>query len=125
MVARQSGSKLLAKGEWHVADTVETLTKTSKAVKLRASDSNIDLLSAVSMRVSVEVGSASLSLAELLTLNEGSIVELDRQANDHLDIFANGTLIAKGEIVAIDGRYAVQVATVVDPAPHPQIDRRS
>jgi flagellar motor switch protein FliN len=108
-----------------VADTVETLAKTSKAVKMRSSDANIDLLAAVSMRVSVEVGSASLSLADLLTLNEGSIVELDRQANDHLDIFANGTLIAKGEIVAIDGRYAVQVATVVDPAPHPKIDRRS
>jgi flagellar motor switch protein FliN len=108
-----------------MADLAETPAKIGKGTRPRANDANIDLLSAVSMRVSVEVGSTSIPLAELLLLNEGSIVELDRQANDHLDIFANGTLIAKGEIVAIDGRYAVQVATIVDPASHAKIDRRS
>ena len=55
-------------------------------------EQNFDMLAGVSLRVSVEVGSASLTLAELLGLDEGSVVELDRQANDLLDIFANGTL---------------------------------
>ena len=77
------------------------------------SDQNFDLLSGVSMRVSVEVGSTSMRLADLLNLGEGSVVELDRQANDLLDIFANGTLIAKGEIVNMDGRYGVRVSEVV------------
>ena len=65
------------------------------------------------MRVSVEVGSTSLALSDLLSLQEGSVIELDRQANDLLDIFANGTLIAKGEIVTVDGRYGIRVVDVV------------
>lgn len=77
-------------------------------------DHNFDLLAGVSLRISVEVGSASMRLSDLLALGEGSVVELDRQANDLLDIFANGTLIAKGEIVNVDGRYGVRVSEVVN-----------
>jgi flagellar motor switch protein FliN len=78
-------------------------------------EQNFDLLAGVSLRISVEVGSASLTLAELLSLNEGSVVELDRQANDLLDIFANGTLVAKGEVVAVEGRYGIRVVDIVAP----------
>ena len=76
---------------------------------------NFDLLAGVSLRVSVEVGSTSMTLAELLALSDGSVVELDRAANELLDIYANGTLIAKGEIVSVDGRYGIQVAELVAP----------
>jgi flagellar motor switch protein FliN len=79
------------------------------------SDQNFDLLAGVALRVSVEVGSALVKLSELLSLSEGSIVELDRQANDLLDIFANGTLIAKGEIVNVEGRYGIRVVDVIAP----------
>ncbi len=78
-----------------------------------STDGNFDLLAGVSLRISVEVGSASLTLSELLQLGEGSVVELDRQANDLLDIFANGTLIAKGEIVDAGGRYGIRVVDVI------------
>ena len=84
--------------------------------KTIAAAPNFDLLAGVSLRVSVEVGSTSMTLAELLSLSEGSVVELDRAANELLDIYANGTLIAKGEIVSIDGRYGIQIAEVVAPA---------
>lgn len=77
-------------------------------------DQNLELLSGVSMRVSVEVGSASLTLSELLNLKKGSIVELDREADALLDILANGTLIARGEVVTIDGRYGIRVTEIVD-----------
>lgn len=87
----------------------------TEAATLRPSplNDNFDLLAGVSLRISVEVGSASLTLSELLRLGEGSVVELDRQANDHLDIIANGTLIAKGEIVEVDGRYGIRVVDVI------------
>ena len=78
-------------------------------------EQNFDMLASVSLRVSVEVGSASLTLSELLSLNEGSVIELDRQANDLLDIFANGTLVAKGEVVAVEGRYGIRVMEIVSP----------
>lgn len=74
---------------------------------------NLDYFGGVSLRISVEVGSTSLPLSDILKLAEGSVVELDRQAHDVLDIFANGTLIAKGEVVTVEGRYAVRVTKVV------------
>lgn len=76
-------------------------------------EGNFDLLAGVTLRISVEVGSASLTLSELLQLGEGSVVELDRQATDLLDIFANGTLIARGEVVAVEGKYGIRVVDVV------------
>ena len=86
-----------------------------RGAKDMAAAPNFDLLAGVSLRVSVEVGSTSMTLAELLAMSEGSVVELDRAANELLDIYANGTLIARGEIVNVDGRYGVQVAEVVAP----------
>ena len=72
----------------------------------------MDLLADVSLRVSVEVGSASLTLASLLELGEGSVLELDRQVNEPLDLLVNGTLIARGEIVETNGRYGVRIIEV-------------
>ncbi len=88
-------------------------------------DANLDILSGVCLRVSVEVGSTSMRLSALLDVTEGSIIELDRQANDLLDIFANGSLIARGEIVSIDSRYGIRIAEVVTPEGRPPaIERR-
>ncbi len=74
---------------------------------------NMRLLSDIPVRLSVEVGSTSLKLAELLDLAEGSVVELDRQANELLDIMVNGTLVAKGEVVTVNGRFGIRVVDVV------------
>jgi flagellar motor switch protein FliN/FliY len=74
---------------------------------------NYGLLADIPLRISVEVGSTALKLSELMNLGEGSVVELDRQAHELLDIMANGTLIAKGEIVTVNGRFGVRVVDVV------------
>lgn len=74
---------------------------------------NYRLLSDIPVRLTVEVGSTSLKLAELLDLAEGSVVELDRQANELLDILVNGTLVAKGEVVTVNGRFGIRVVDVV------------
>lgn len=74
---------------------------------------NYRLLADIPLRLSVEVGSTSLKLSELLDLAEGSVVELDRQANELLDILVNGTLVAKGEVVTVNGRFGIRVVDVV------------
>lgn len=74
---------------------------------------NFKMLADIPLRLSVEVGSTSLKLSELLDLAEGSVVELDRQANELLDILVNGTLVAKGEVVTINGRFGIRVVDVV------------
>jgi flagellar motor switch protein FliN len=90
------------------------LRQLDRAAEMAASSTaNFDLLTGITLRMSVEVGSASLTLADVLSLGEGQVVELDRQANDLLDILVNGTLIAKGEIVEVNGRYGIRVVDVV------------
>ena len=74
---------------------------------------NFSLLSDIPVRLSVEVGSTSLRLSELMDLSEGSVVELDRQANELLDILVNGTLVARGEVVTVNGRFGIRVVDVV------------
>ena len=88
---------------------------------------NFRMLAEIPLRLSVEVGSTSLKLSELLDLGEGSVVELDRQANELLDILVNGTLVAKGEVVTVNGRFGIRVVDVVanDPARIAGLDRRS
>lgn len=77
-----------------------------------ASNRQFRLLADIPVRMSVEVGSTSLRLAEVMDLAEGSIVELDRQADDLLDIMVNGALIAKGEVVTVNGRYGIRVVEI-------------
>jgi flagellar motor switch protein FliN len=78
-----------------------------------ATSPNFRMLADVPVRLSVEVGSASLRLRDILALGEGSVVELDRQADDLLDIKVNGTLIAKGEVVSTNGRFGVRLVEVM------------
>jgi flagellar motor switch protein FliN/FliY len=75
--------------------------------------SNYRLLQDIPLRLSVEVGSTSLRLSDLMDLNSGSVVELDRQSNELLDILVNGTLVAKGEVVTVNGKFGIRVVDVV------------
>jgi flagellar motor switch protein FliN/FliY len=77
---------------------------------------NFDVLAAVPLRLSVEAGSTSLSLAELLALKEGSVIELNRQTGELLDVLVNGTVVARGEIVAVDGRFGIRIVEVAKSA---------
>ena len=100
------------------AQTAEAIEATVQAGPPEATNRNYRLLADIPVRLSVEVGSVSMKLSELLDLAEGSIVELNRQAHELLDINANGSLIARGEVVTINGRFGVRVVDVIstDPA---------
>jgi len=76
---------------------------------------NFRLLQDVDVKLTVEIGSTSLSLRELLALSESSVIELDRQANDLLDVFVNGTLIGRGEVVTVGERFGVRMTELVSP----------
>jgi flagellar motor switch protein FliN len=73
---------------------------------------NLRLLADIPVRMSVEVGATQLRLSEIMNLTEGSVVELDRQADDLLDIMVNGTLVARGEVVTVNGRYGIRVVEI-------------
>ena len=74
---------------------------------------NLRILENIEVNLTVEVGSAELKIRDLLRLSEGSIIELDRLAGDPLDILANGTMIAKGEVVMVGERFGIRFSEIV------------
>ena len=77
---------------------------------------NFRLLQDVDVRLSVEVGATKLKLRELLAMGESSVVELDRFANELLDVLVNGTLIGRGEVVTVGDRFGIRITELADPA---------
>ena len=76
---------------------------------------NFRLLQDVDVKLTVEIGSTALTLRELLALGESSVIELDREANELLDVFVNGTLIGRGEVVTVGEKFGVRMTELVSP----------
>lgn len=81
-----------------------------------ASEINLDVILDVPVTLSLEVGRARISIRNLLHLNQGSVVELEREAGEPLDIYVNDTLIAHGEVVVVNERFGVRLTDVISPA---------
>jgi flagellar motor switch protein FliN len=77
---------------------------------------NLDVILDVPVTLSMEVGRTRVPIRNLLQLNQGSVVELDRAAGEPLDVFVNGTLIAHGEVVVVNERFGIRLTDVVSPA---------
>ena len=78
-----------------------------------AGAADMEFVSDVPLRISVEVGSARMLVRDVLRLGEGSVVELDHMAEEPADLYVNGRLIARGEITVVDDRLAVRVVELV------------
>ena len=74
---------------------------------------NIELLMDVSMRVTVELGRTRMQLSQILELQHGSVVELDRLAGDPVDVFVNDCLMARGEVVVVDDKFGVRITEMI------------
>lgn len=77
---------------------------------------NLDVLLDVPVTLQLEVGRARVPIRNLLQLNPGSVIELERGAAEPLDVYVNGTLIAHGEVVVVNDRFGVRLTDVVSPA---------
>ena len=77
---------------------------------------NLDVILDIPVSISMEVGSTEINIRNLLQLNQGSVVELERGAGESLDVYVNGTLIAHGEVVVINDRFGVRLTDVVSPS---------
>jgi flagellar motor switch protein FliN/FliY len=82
---------------------------------LGAQSPNMNLLMDVQMTLTVELGRTKMYIKEILSLGEGSIIELDKLAGEPVDLLVNGKLIAKGEVVVIDENFGVRVTDIVSP----------
>lgn len=76
-------------------------------------NNNLNLLMGVPLNVSVEIGSTTKKVKEILEFSQGTIIELERQAGAPVDIIVNGNLIAKGDVVVIDDNFAVRITEII------------
>ena len=93
----------------------ETVATSEETNSDSAGIDNLKVLENIEVKLTVEVGSTELKIRDLLRLNEGSVVELERLAGDPLDILANGVKIAKGEVVMVGERFGIRFTEVTNP----------
>jgi flagellar motor switch protein FliN len=73
----------------------------------------LGLLSSVDTELSVVIGRSRVPIRELLALDPGSVIELDRRPGDPVEVLVNGTLVARGEIVIVEGEFGVRIVELV------------
>jgi len=86
---------------------------------------NVDLLLDVQMTVTVELGRTKKYVKDILEMGEGSIIELDKQAGEHVDVLVNGKLVARGEVVVIDENFGVRITEIISPKDKLGIKKKS
>ncbi|MBN4079191.1 flagellar motor switch protein FliN [Beggiatoa alba] len=118
-----------AEADWGAALDEQTQAETAESIEqapmqtlvedesgISMGDANLDVILDIPISISMEVGSTKISIRNLLKLNQGSVVELDRLAGEPLDVLVNGTLIAHGEVVVVNEKYGIRLTDVISAA---------
>jgi flagellar motor switch protein FliN/FliY len=79
-------------------------------------EANLDIILDIPVTISMEIGRTQISIRNLLQLNQGSVVELDRLAGEPMDVRVNGTLVAHGEVVVVNEKFGIRLTDVISPA---------
>lgn len=79
-------------------------------------DIDMGMILDIPVTISMEIGRTKINIRNLLQLNQGSIVELDRLAGEPMDVLVNGTLIAHGEVVVVNEKFGIRLTDVISPA---------
>ncbi|MBR1907916.1 flagellar motor switch protein FliN [bacterium] len=106
-----------------VADTSESVTV--QPVKFASfedttqmsgeANKNLDILMDVKLQLTVELGRAVLPIKKVLELTKGSIIELEKVAGEPVELYANGKLIANGEVVVIEDNFGLRITSITNP----------
>ncbi|MEJ2575775.1 MAG: flagellar motor switch protein FliN [Gammaproteobacteria bacterium] len=79
-------------------------------------DIQLDAILDVPVTMSMEIGRTRINIRNLLQLNQGSVVELDRLAGEPMDVLVNGTLVAKGEVVVVNEKFGIRLTDIISPS---------
>jgi flagellar motor switch protein FliN/FliY len=125
-MAEQQASETDGGDEWDAAFAAENAGAVSQPPlqqlqedaekKVTIEDASLDVILDIPVTISMEVGKTKISIRNLLKLNQGSVVELDRLAGEPLDVLVNGTLIAHGEVVVVNEKYGIRLTDVISAA---------
>lgn len=81
-----------------------------------ADEVRLDVILDVPVTVSLEIGRTKINIRNLLQLNQGSVVELDRFAGEPMDVLVNGTLVAHGEVVVVNDKFGIRLTDIISPS---------
>jgi flagellar motor switch protein FliN/FliY len=98
------------------AATAEFEQLQSDGVAEVVGDVKMDAILDVPVTIAMEIGRSRINIRNLLQLNQGSVVELDRLAGEPMDVLVNGTLIAQGEVVVVNEKFGIRLTDIVSPA---------
>ncbi|OAJ34862.1 flagellar motor switch protein FliN [Piscirickettsia salmonis] len=111
------GAALEESGDAEGQDELETLNTGFDPVALASEEyPDLEKILDLPVTISMQVGGANISIRNLLQLNQGSVVELDRYAGEPLDVRVNGTLVAHGEVVVVNEKYGIRLTDVISAA---------
>ncbi len=92
----------------------EQFDQTAQPDGVSSSEPDLSRLSDIPMELSVEIGRTHMTVGETLELAVGSVVTLERQAGQPVDLLVNGTAIARGEVIVVDEQYGLRVTEILD-----------
>ena len=98
-----------AQAEFQRAGYEDALSKRGGSIQ----DEHLDVILDVPITLSMEVGRSRITIRDLLQLNPGSVIKLQRAVGDPMDILVNGCLVAKGEVVVVGDQFGIRIADVV------------
>lgn len=90
--------------------------KQTGAAAISGTKPELEVILDIPVTISMEVGKTEISIRNLLQLNQGSVIELERLADEPLDVMVNGTLIAHGEVVVVNDKFGIRLTDVVSPS---------
>jgi flagellar motor switch protein FliN len=97
------------------ASLISTRLATPSPVVEVEKGGNISMLMGVTLLLTVELGRTNLTVSEVLELQKGSVIELDRIAGEAVDIFVNSSMIARGDVVVVDDKFGVRITELLPP----------
>ncbi len=110
----QSESESLEKAEFDELD--QQVEKIPVKTNVSEDEIKLDVILDVPVTVSMEIGRTQVNIRNLLQLNQGSVIELDRFAGEPMDVLVNGTLIAHGEVVVVNDKFGIRLTDVISPS---------
>jgi len=99
------------KGLEKLADDIQAGDKSLNKLKVQ----NLDFILDIPLKVSVELGRAKVVIKDLLQMAQGSVIELDKLAGEPLDIFVNGKMVARGEVVTVGEKFGIRLTDIISP----------
>ena len=103
-------------GEGGGAAKAEFVELQADAAKGANSDIKLDAILDVPVTIAMEIGRTRINIHNLLQLNQGSVVELDRLAGEPMDVLVNGTLVANGEVVVVNEKFGIRLTDIISPS---------